>query len=81
VKRLEREWEDARDLASQLTPGETLLADRPWLAESIHYRAPMIHPLNLIQMDVLTRQRLSPAEELLFRETVTGIAAGMLTTG
>jgi phosphoenolpyruvate carboxylase len=41
----------------------------------------MIHPLNLIQMEVLTRQRLSAAEELLFRETVTGIAAGMLTTG
>ena len=81
VKRLEQEWEDARDLAAQLTPGETLLVDRPWLAESIHYRAPMIHPLNLIQMEVLTRQRLSEAEELLFRETVTGIAAGMLTTG
>lgn len=81
VKRLEREWEDARDLAAQLTTGETLLADRPWLAESIHYRAPMIHPLNLIQMEVLTRRRLSAAEELLFRETVTGIAAGMLTTG
>lgn len=41
----------------------------------------MIHPLNLIQMEVLTRQRLSAAEKLLFPETVTGIAAGMLTTG
>jgi phosphoenolpyruvate carboxylase len=81
VKRLEQEWEDARDLAQQLTPGDALLADRPWLAESIYYRAPMIHPLNLIQIEVLTRQRLNAAEELLFRETVTGIAAGMLTTG
>ena len=81
VNRLEQEWEDARDLARQLTPGDGLLADRPWLAESIYYRAPMIHPLNLIQIEVLTRPRLNAAEELLFRETVTGIAAGMLTTG
>lgn len=81
VARLKREWEDAVDLAGQLTPGGDLLADRRWLRESIHYRAPMIHPLNLIQIEVLTNQRLSAGQELLFRETVTGIAAGMLTTG
>ena len=81
VTRLEREWKDARDLAAQLTTGDDLLSDRRWLAESIHYRAPMIHPLNLIQIEVLAHPRLSPAQESLFRETVTGIAAGMLTTG
>ena len=41
----------------------------------------MIHPLNLLQIDVLARETLTEEEELLFRETVTGIAAGMLTTG
>jgi phosphoenolpyruvate carboxylase len=41
----------------------------------------MIHPLNLIQIEVLSYPRLSGTQELLFRETVTGIAAGMLTTG
>ena len=55
--------------------------DRAWLGESIHYRAPMIHPLNLLQIDVLAAGRGSPARDALFRETVTGIAAGMLTTG
>jgi phosphoenolpyruvate carboxylase len=80
VRRLEREWRDACDLAGQLTGG-ALLNDRGWLAESIHYRAPMIHPLNLIQIEILTHPRLTHAQELLFRETVTGIAAGMLTTG
>ena len=80
VRRLEREWQDARDLALQLTDG-TLLDERRWLAESIHYRATMIHPLNLIQIEILTHPRLTRAQELLFRETVTGIAAGMLTTG
>lgn len=81
VGRLEREHADALDLASQLFPDADLLDDRRWLQESIRYRTPMIHPLNLIQIEVLTHRRLGSARELLFRETVTGIAAGMLTTG
>lgn len=56
------------------------LRDRPWLKESIFYRAPMIHPLNLLQIETLAGGR-DAASERLFRETVTGIAAGMLTTG
>ena len=79
--RLEREHADALDLACQLSPDDDLLDDRRWLQESIRYRTPMIHPLNLIQIEVLTHRRLGVARELLFRETVTGIAAGMLTTG
>ena len=81
VTRLEREWNDALDLATQVSPDGKLLSHRRWLRESIYYRAPMIHPLNLIQIEVLSHPRLSAAQELLFRETVTGIAAGMLTTG
>ena len=81
VKRLQREWDDALDLATQIAPDGELLSDRLWLRESIYYRAPMIHPLNLIQIEVLSHELLSAAQELLFRETVTGIAAGMLTTG
>lgn len=41
----------------------------------------MIHPLNLLQIELLAKQEWSEAEVRLFRETVTGIAAGMLTTG
>ena len=81
VTRLEREWNDALDLATQVSPDGELLSHRRWLRESIFCRAPMIHPLNLIQIEVLSHPRLSAAQELLFRETVTGIAAGMLTTG
>ena len=68
------------DLARAASP-KGLLADREWLKESIYLRSPMIHPLNLLQIQTLKRKRLTPQEELLFRETVTGIAAGMLTTG
>ena len=71
----------ALDLARRASPDGELLSDRPWLKESIFYRAPMIHPLNLLQIQVLARTDLSRQNELLFRETVTGIAAGMLTTG
>lgn len=81
VKRLEREHAAALALAKAATKDGELLSYRPWLAESIHLRAPMIHPLNLLQLDVLRRKRLSQAHERLFRETITGIAAGMLTTG
>ena len=79
--RLEREWQDAVDLARQVTADGELLSDRGWLRESIYYRAPMIHPLNLIQIEALSHPKLTAAQERVFRETVTGIAAGMLTTG
>ena len=65
VARLEQEWSDAVDLATQISPGGELLSDKRWLLESIFYRAPMIHPLNLIQMEVLSHPRLSGAERKL----------------
>lgn len=71
----------AKDLALRAMDADTLLPDRPWLAESIRYRAPMIHPLNLLQIELLAKPEWNEAEVRLFRETVTGIAAGMLTTG
>jgi phosphoenolpyruvate carboxylase len=49
---------------------------RPWLGESIYFRSSMIHPLNVIQKLALERK-----DHVLLRETVTGIACGMLTTG
>jgi phosphoenolpyruvate carboxylase len=77
---LDTEWRAARDLAKAASPGG-LLADREWLRESIYYRAPMIHPLNLLQIGLLKKKTWGEREQKLFRETVTGIAAGMLTTG
>ncbi|MGZ3689087.1 MAG: phosphoenolpyruvate carboxylase, partial [Bdellovibrionota bacterium] len=56
--------------------GGTLLGWRPWLAESIRLRSPMIHPLNLLQILAL-RER----DYELLRMTVVGISAGMMTTG
>ena len=49
---------------------------RPWLMESIRLRSAVINILNVIQIIAIQRK-----EEKLLRETVTGIACGMLTTG
>jgi phosphoenolpyruvate carboxylase len=84
IRRLDRERRDALDLARCASPDGELLFDRRWLLESIRYRAPMIHPLNLLQIGTLDRARkgrLRKIDDELFRESVTGIAAGMLTTG
>ncbi|MGE0160579.1 MAG: phosphoenolpyruvate carboxylase [Gemmatimonadales bacterium] len=81
VGELDADFAAAGDLARRALGADSLLPDRPWLEESIRYRAPMIHPLNLLQIDLLAKREWSEAEARLFRETVTGIAAGMLTTG
>ncbi|MNK92000.1 phosphoenolpyruvate carboxylase [compost metagenome] len=55
---------------------QSLLWYRPWLSTSIGLRSPLIHPLNVLQLIALQKK-----DVLLLRETVTGIASGMLTTG
>lgn len=49
---------------------------RPWLLESIELRGAMIHPLNVIQIIAMKRENLD-----LLKESVAGIACGMMTTG
>ena len=81
VTELDESLAAATDLVDGATEAEGLLPDRPWLEESIRYRASMIHPLNLLQRQLLEQAEWSESDQRLFRETVTGIAAGMLTTG
>jgi phosphoenolpyruvate carboxylase len=49
---------------------------RPWLKESVQLRSPLIHPLNVLQVMAIQRGNAP-----LLRQTVTGIASGMMTTG
>lgn len=70
------EYHAARDFVTALTGEKDLLWFRPWLATSIRLRSPMIHPLNLLQ--IIARE---DGDAQLLRQTVTGIASGMLTTG
>lgn len=69
VKRTEKFFKD-------LTGGQDLTWFNSRLGQSIVFRSSMIHPLNVIQKISLERK-----DHILLRETVTGIACGMLTTG
>lgn len=76
LARFRQEYEKALNCFHWVTGESELLWFRPWLSQSIYYRSSMIHPLNIIQLEALKRK-----DEEMLRETVTGIACGMLTTG
>jgi phosphoenolpyruvate carboxylase len=71
-----REFNDCKKAIREITGQKNLLWYRPWLGKSISLRSPLIHPLNVLQLIALKEKNL-----LLLRETVTGVASGMLTTG
>ncbi|MGE4132839.1 MAG: phosphoenolpyruvate carboxylase [Bdellovibrionales bacterium] len=71
-----REFELTLNCIGELNQGQTLLWYRPWLAESIRLRSSHIHILNVLQI-----QAMQQANEPLLRESLVGIACGMLTTG
>lgn len=63
-----------------------LMADLPWIADSIAIRNVYTDPLNLLQVELLHRLRAQgespdPALEQALMITITGIAAGMRNTG
>ena len=66
----------ARDFTQNICREKNLLWERPWLGESIQLRAPMINPLNILQIIAFKRKDME-----LLRNTVTGVASGMMTTG
>jgi phosphoenolpyruvate carboxylase len=61
----------------------TLLADSPWIRESIQLRNIYTDPLNVLQAELLQRQRqqAQPVLEQAIMVTIAGIAAGMRNTG
>lgn len=62
---------------------ESLMQGLPWLKESVHLRNTYTDPLNLLQVELLhrDRQESSPAAEKALLVTIAGIAAGMRNTG
>jgi len=73
---LVKEFKSVLLFIKEITGQKNLNWYRPWLAQSIYLRSPMVHPLNLLQLVALKTKN-----EFLLRETVTGVACGMLTTG
>ncbi|MBP6082439.1 phosphoenolpyruvate carboxylase [Providencia sp.] len=64
---------------------EALMADLPWIAESIALRNVYTDPLNVLQAELLHRSRqqehADPRVEQALMVTIAGVAAGMRNTG
>lgn len=75
-KRFRKEFALCRNAIKEISGESELLWYRPWLQDSIRLRSPLIHPLSALQLIALENKDIP-----LLRETVTGVASGMLTTG
>ena len=83
-QRIAAERDRTRQAILDIVGGGELLATTPWFQRSIEARNPYIDPLNLIQIEFMSRRRQHPDDESLrelLRLCVQGIAAGMRTTG
>lgn len=75
-KKFRKEFTLCRKALREISGESELLWYRPWLQDSIRLRSPLIHPLSVLQLIALENKDIP-----LLRETVTGVASGMLTTG
>lgn len=68
-----------------ITDDISLMADLPWIAESVALRNIYIEPLNLLQAELLNRSRKHSDENSVVEQglmiTISGIAAGMRNSG
>lgn len=74
--RFASELAGASEMVRYLSGSENPMWFKPWLGASIRLRAPMIHPLNLLQV-----LALEEGDYVLFRATTIGISSGMMATG
>jgi phosphoenolpyruvate carboxylase len=67
----------------EVTGAEEFLGDQPWIRESIKLRNIYTDPLNVLQAELLFRNRKSPQPllEQAIMVTIAGVAAGMRNTG
>ena len=63
---------------------DELLAENPYLKESLDYRMPYFNVLNYIQLELIRRQRtgqLSADQDKLIHITINGVATGLRISG
>ena len=78
--------EDIKTVLSLSGQGQQLMSDLPWVAQSIALRNVYTDPLNLLQVELLSRLRQDPENpnpdvEQALMITIAGVAAGMRNTG
>lgn len=84
VKLREQLSEDIKSVLA-VSKDEALMADLPWIVESIALRNVYTDPLNVLQAELLHRSRQQehpdPRVEQALMVTIAGVAAGMRNTG
>ncbi len=81
---LRQDLERTTDALLAVTGHDRLLTDNPVLKRSIDVRNPYVDPINLVQVELLSRLRADNDDPALldaFLVTVNGVAAGMRNTG
>jgi len=82
---IEAEFALTRQLVLEIRESDVLLADNGTLQRAIALRNPYVDPMNLMQVDLLTRWRASQRQDRALFEallsSVSGIARGLQTTG
>lgn len=80
---LRRRLDEVRRRLLQVLDQRTLLEHSPNLRRSLQLRRAYLDPINLIQAELLRRQRLADDDELqdALLATVNGVAAGIKNTG
>ncbi|MFI4894370.1 MAG: phosphoenolpyruvate carboxylase [Phycisphaerales bacterium JB058] len=85
MRMIEEEYESTTSAVLRLTGRPSLLAHAPAIERAIAERNPWTDVLNLIQVELLSRQRAGKGDEEKLRaaiqSTINGIAAAMQSTG
>ncbi len=85
--RLEKEYQETRDLVLRVTEQRELLANSPVLRRSIDVRNPYVDPMSYLQVELLARYRrakTSASQDAYLYAillSINGIAAGLRNTG
>ncbi len=72
----QKEYNNAVKFTHEVSQQQDLMWHKPWLKESIQLRSANIHILNMLQIISFETN-----DEALLKESIVGIACGMLTTG
>ena len=78
------EWQLTQDIILMIEEHDELLAENPYLKESLDYRMPYFNVLNYIQLELIRRQRtgqLSADQDKLIHITINGVATGLRNSG
>jgi len=71
------EWQLTKDIILMIEEQDELLAENPYLKESLDYRMPYFNVLNYIQLELIRRQRtgqLPADQDKLIHITINGVA-------